>query len=120
MISDEEKALQMPRALFRTRTGDPFLTIDGPPSGPVTPGPNVSPNGAAQPTRGDPAGPPKRPQDAPRKGLLALVDTSTVNAGGRFTAADFNSAASGLERELGLPTGSLPRAALDLRPAESS
>jgi excisionase family DNA binding protein len=43
-VNREEKALQMPRALCRTRTGDPFLTMDGPPSGPVTPGPNVSPD----------------------------------------------------------------------------
>jgi hypothetical protein len=55
------------KALCRTRTGDPFLTIEQQVSDEVTPGHQNVVRIGCHGIRLDPVGQPKRPQDAPSK-----------------------------------------------------
>jgi hypothetical protein len=75
-------------ALCRTRTDDPFLTMVGRLSGPVTPGPTRSPEVAPQAATEDPSGPPERPQDAPTSRALAGLEKLLAIARGDWSDPD--------------------------------
>ena len=88
-----ENPLHIVEALCRTRTGDPFLTMLRPVSGPVPSGHTRSPQVCPQGATKDPSGQPKRPQDAPTKGVddselsyasRPLVVASAVLLAGRW------------------------------------
>lgn len=80
--------LQIPEALFRTRTGDPFLTMVGRLSRPVTSGPTRSPQVAPQAAIKDHDGPPERPQDAPTSRAQQALEKLLAIARGDWSDPD--------------------------------
>lgn len=80
--------LLIPEALYRTRTDDPFLTMDGALSDRVAPGPTGSPCATRSGPPEDPNGPPRRPQDAPTSRALEALEKLLAISRGDWSDPD--------------------------------